>query len=1365
MKRGVTRFVILSLAVFAIVATAVSARDLLRLANKPAMSARIVPPDWQGPLPKTDKEWRQALLDYADGKSPPAPPQQPPPPPHTTKVEAAASGRQRNAYLGADFEKQMQYEKDQLFWSYVKDNEKFNLEMVEAFVRAGVDVNMRDSDGWPALYYAVVDEELFEAIAAKSLPLDTAVDGEFLHDAIVLGSYPHVIPHLIRLIVDVDVRDRDGGTPLSRALWDRDIVELLLAKGADVRATDDEGRNVLASFLQDPFKKHPRVAPGVAERLISLGMDPNMRDNGGLTLPMHAWQDTDLLAVLLTRGANIDAVSNAGYLNERKIVLGDDGFSVTFTEQDRSGVVVDSGGMFGTKRVKPRREDDELDGRIPNRSLDMSLHAGRYGGESLLWQLSGSGLGQGGEGARSALKLLIKRGANVNLPDVRGQTPLMRAVRNQYSFEGTPSAFDMLLDAGADVNATDDDGMTPLLCAAAADVPARQKLHAFRRLLEAGADPLARTPRGETPLLFFARSWNNVRVWGNDISRREHYDSENEREEERAATACVRLLLAAGLDVNDASESAKTPLLAAVEAGTHLAVVRELLDVGAKLSFLDDPATLFVLLEKRKTQQYRSFIDLDGLLLLLDAMPSVSSDEVTSSLLAWMQRGDFNAIYRTQKGVNAEYDTHVINAAPLPLSFLEKLLERDWTQAERDESLVAAARHGNKAAFELLLTQGGANIGVCGQAGDTILTAGLRRSTSENERAEWIRYCLDLGYDMGTRGKGGATVLTDEALGNLAPSTIRLLLDHGADVHARDDFGRTCLHVPRPGASVALLLEAGADGSAIDADGRSSLHHAVSEKRPAYENTTGPYGIPPPPVVVSRDAEVLSLLISADRAGINRQDASGCTPLFNWIMRGGDAEGVRLLLDAGADPALADADGRTPLHLIAPDDLTLLELLLATGRANVNAQDSNGRTPLFSWLERNGHPDGIRLLLDVGANPTIRDVNGSSVLRFVLAYSNLSEVAFSAGASYAPYVAEFLQYGADPNEIMLEGKTPLIFLLQQPMTRKVGRSSSVDLLSDFEKALFALADHGADFDFRDAYGFTAWDYVRDEGKRGRLGLLRVAARRSRPPAGSLTGLLSVVATCTDIAEIEALLSEGGADKVDAADSAGWTALAHAAWANPNPEVVRWLISHGADPNHRDNLGRTPLMCAAQAGSSSEVVKALIEGGARLELRDYTGNDALNIAIQRDASSDAIFQLYLAAQKLPGGEGIRGQILRAVCATTGDPKLVNALVRQGAPIDEPDANGQTPLMHAVSRNGNPDIVKALLEMRRMTSSDSSTIDVNAKDAAGLSVLDYAWKGNVQIYRMLVEAGADPYAESAWWHPSERRLMREEQRWDG
>jgi ankyrin repeat protein len=137
-----------------------------------------------------------------------------------------------------------------------------------------------------------------------------------------------------------------------------------------------------------------------------------------------------------------------------------------------------------------------------------------------------------------------------------------------------------------------------------------------------------------------------------------------------------------------------------------------------------------------------------------------------------------------------------------------------------------------------------------------------------------------------------------------------------------------------PRKQAELLLAHGADVNARDEWGDTPLHKAASD-----------------------DNKELTALLLAHGANVNARDDIGHTPLHSALYK----DESELLLAHGADVNAKDNEGKTPLHHAASDDpkdfkgavkqitewdLARIELLLAHG-ADVNAKDNDGRTPLF----------------------------------------------------------------------------------------------------------------------------------------------------------------------------------------------------------------------------------------------------------------------------------------------------------------------------------------------------------------------------------------------------------------------------------
>src|SRR5262249_24035894 len=81
---------------------------------------------------------------------------------------------------------------------------------------------------------------------------------------------------------------------------------------------------------------------------------------------------------------------------------------------------------------------------------------------------------------------------------------------------------------------------------------------------------------------------------------------------------------------------------------------------------------------------------------------------------------------------------------------------------------------------------------------------------------------------------------------------------------------------------------------------------------------------------------------------------------------------IRALLDAGADPNLAGADGQTALMLVARGtNVTAAQLLLKKG-AHPNAREAQrGQTGLM-WAAANNQGPMARLLIESGANVDVK---------------------------------------------------------------------------------------------------------------------------------------------------------------------------------------------------------------------------------------------------------------------------------------------------------------------------------------------------------------------------------------------------------
>lgn len=102
-------------------------------------------------------------------------------------------------------------------------------------------------------------------------------------------------------------------------------------------------------------------------------------------------------------------------------------------------------------------------------------------------------------------------------------------------------------------------------------------------------------------------------------------------------------------------------------------------------------------------------------------------------------------------------------------------------------------------------------------------------------------------------------------------------------------------------------------------------------------------------------------------------------PLLS-ALEAGDPAAVQAAIDAGADPAQLDATGRNALMVAAQGSQpAVVETMLAAG-VEVNWQAADGTTALMLALQHAPEPMVPLLLLNAGADPTMRDAEGRGVL-------------------------------------------------------------------------------------------------------------------------------------------------------------------------------------------------------------------------------------------------------------------------------------------------------------------------------------------------------------------------------------------------
>ena len=191
---------------------------------------------------------------------------------------------------------------------------------------------------------------------------------------------------------------------------------------------------------------------------------------------------------------------------------------------------------------------------------------------------------------------------------------------------------------------------------------------------------------------------------------------------------------------------------------------------------------------------------------------------------------------------------------------------------------------------------------------------------------------------------------------------VELLLDHGADVDAMTDYKRetpftvACCNPHANLDIIQLLLNAGADANGGDGE-IAPLHWTA-----LYCNTEAIE------LLIEAGADVNILSTREYHVIVHSAVAAGSTPLHWAVFKDFENLDINLkkvtcvttLLAAGADPNIANAEGKTPLHVAVGWSFGEVTIALLAGGSDPLHQDNHGRTPLRFCYEDFYEVRGIR---------------------------------------------------------------------------------------------------------------------------------------------------------------------------------------------------------------------------------------------------------------------------------------------------------------------------------------------------------------------------------------------------------------------
>ncbi|KAF4455941.1 hypothetical protein F53441_1808 [Fusarium austroafricanum] len=445
-------------------------------------------------------------------------------------------------------------------------------------------------------------------------------------------------------------------------------------------------------------------------------------------------------------------------------------------------------------------------------------------------------------------------------------------------------------------------------------------------------------------------------------------------------------------------------------------------------------------------------------------------------------------------------------------------------------------------------------------------------------------------------------------------------------------------------------------------------------------------------------------------ANIDQVNINNSTALYCCAAQG-QAEMVKLLIDAGADTQLAHTSGWLPIHKTY-GSVETLKVFLEAG-ADVNSSCPDG-TPLYlaAYYDK---LDAVKLILSY--NPIIdtrcpqEDTWDSGYTPLHLAVCNDS----------FEMTRLLIEAGADLNIKSPKGGTPLILAV-------VGKK---------EESLKALLEYNVDLDVVDNFGDTAIHCMDSPAPLSIAKLLINRGTSLKFRNKRRQTILDSAVVKGDLPFVKLLLDKKA--DINATDGFNGAAL-HRAVVRGDIEMAKLLVSKGADVNlvhdwmhgtslqavfewgnstmeKKDTMARYLInetdvdvnihggllgsaLSAAILQGSLDIAKLVIEKGADVGWTDPWGRRPVHIAALRTSEHLRLLLDSGSADDIGIATKTKlGQTALHFAVVTGDTDLVELILSQAQgqiSINQPDEDGWTPLLWACrpcDKWGNPDSVKA------------------------------------------------------------------------
>lgn len=471
---------------------------------------------------------------------------------------------------------------------------------------------------------------------------------------------------------------------------------------------------------------------------------------------------------------------------------------------------------------------------------------------------------------------------------------------------------------------------------------------------------------------------------------------------------------------------------------------------------------------------------------------------------------------------------------------------------------------------------------------------------------EALELMIAHGANINLPTKHGSTVLMRSFIQGCGD--VAVLLNYGADVHARDKKRLTALHYFAIGdgreGDLQQLLQAGSPVDARDSRGYTPLHYAACYGRLANVRLL---------LSAGADIEARSHLQETPLAVVKMgKSLAGAEPYNDTPCNEAEYAAMEALLEElGAKPVeVKSTRRRTREEPVEATDTNATETATAEAITEVEADRRAGERDAKAWRvewRRNPLPDTMLDLFYKGLPEAWNEVQellaahpGLAKARF---YNLSTPLHWAASAVHPGLVTQCLALGADVNLRDSGGNTPLMFALMQAKAVFQEGRHRLDVI---EKLLTAGAnpnrDNGSKIPLHSVLYYASSPIF--------LPLLQMLLSAGSDPNWQSSNYMSPMYDLCEFPAAISLLAEYGGD-VNITGSEGDTPLLNCVRSSGDPAAIRTLLDLGAKVDHRNRQGHCALHYAALVVLEGHLVKLLLEGGANPNLKDRRGYTPLH----------------------------------------------------------------------------------------------------------------------------------------------------------